>query len=269
MPALEPRYAGSVKTDAPSAITWIFPEGREAVEGKTHIQPCGGAVNGPLTKYPLTGGHLSFGQHEATDNVNFLWSKYIVNDGGDDYEFKTYGEYTVADLSSGHYCANGPDFAAQGFKAGDKATLMVVFQKDGPPVKNKGFTKRWWFQCADVELVDNWTEPEGYMCGNYYSTNETKIVSAEKSMEFTVSPDSRPNGARDLSRADAQGRLPADDMPAAKAGGIGAGVTAGVFLLAIGALWAFGALRFGRKKSVAIRDDASSASSVPVKQVRN
>ncbi|CAK9780350.1 hypothetical protein CC85DRAFT_287910 [Cutaneotrichosporon oleaginosum] len=269
MPALESRYAANVQEDAPSAISFIFPEGREPVKGETHKQPCGGSVNGPLTKYPLKGGKLSFGQHEATDNVNFLWSKYIVNDGGDDYEFKTYGEYTVSDLSSGHYCANGPDFAAQGFKAGDKATLMVVFQKDGAPIKNKGFTKRWWFQCADVELVDNWTEPEDFMCGNYYSTNETRVLDAERSMEFTVSPDSRPNGARDLARADARGTLPADDMPAAKAGGIGAGVTAGVFLLALGALWAFGALRFGRKKSVAIRDDASSASSVPVKQVRN
>ncbi|GMK53479.1 hypothetical protein CspeluHIS016_0100650 [Cutaneotrichosporon spelunceum] len=260
MVAIDPRYASSVNANAPAAISFIFPDGREAVEGSTHKQPCGGAVNGPLTDFPLTGGKLSFGQHESTDNVNFLWGKYIDGDGGDNYEFKTYGEYTVADLSAGHYCANGPDFVAQGFKAGDKATLMVVYQADGPP--GKGFNKRWNFQCADVKLVDNWTEPEDFMCGNYYATNETRVTTSDKAMEFTISPSSQPNAGHG-------GRASSSQMEPTKAGGIGAGVAVGVVLLAAGALWATGFLRFGRKEAVAIRDDASSASSVPIKQVRS
>lgn len=142
---------------------------------------------------------------------------------------------------------------------------MVVYQADGPP--GKGFNKRWNFQCADVNLVDNWTQPDGFMCGNYFSTNETRITAADKSMEFTISPDSQPNAGQGGRAAAALAK--ADQMEPAKAGGIGAGVTAGVFLLALGALWATGFMRIGRKKSVQIRDDASSASSVPIKQVRN
>ncbi|BEJ14227.1 hypothetical protein CspHIS471_0314010 [Cutaneotrichosporon sp. HIS471] len=257
MVAIDPRYAANVNANAPAAISFIFPDGREAVEGSTHKQPCGGSTNGPLTDYPLTGGKLSFGQHASTDNVNFLWGKYIDGDS-DNYEFKTYGEYTVADLSAGHYCANGPDFSSQGFKAGDKATLMAVYQADGPP--GKGFNKRWNFQCADVKLVDNWTQPDGFMCGNYYATNETRVTTAEKAMDFTVSPSSQPNAGQGGASAAALAQ-----MEPTKAGGIGAGVTAGIFLLAIGALWATGLMRFGRK-SIAIRDDASSASSVPIKQ---
>ncbi|BEJ00154.1 hypothetical protein CcaverHIS631_0500110 [Cutaneotrichosporon cavernicola] len=212
---------------------------------------------------------LEGGRPEDSSNLNVQEDfdrakgfRHTSTVAGKSYEFKTYGEYTVADLSAGHYCANGPDFAAQGFKAGDKATLIVVYQADGSP--GKGFNKRWNFQCADVKLVDNWNQPEGFMCGNYYATNETHVKAADKAMEFTISPSLQPNAG--------QGGRPAAvlaKMEPSKASGIGAGVTAGVFLLAIGALWATGFMRFGRKKSVAIRDDASSASSVSIKQVRN
>lgn len=208
-----------------------------------------------MTDYPLTGGKISMGQGSPTDNVNFLWSKFV---DGDDYEFKTYGAPTIVDLSRGHYCSNGPDFSSLGFKAGDKATLMIIYQADGPP--GKGFNKRWNFQCADVNLVDNWAEPQNFMCGTI--GNETRVGTAEQTMDVTVSPESMPNAGQG-------GRSASTDMAPAKAGGIGAGVTAGVFLLALGALWATGCLRLGRKKNIQIDDDRSSASSVPVKQVRS
>lgn len=254
---LIPFFFSPADSQAPG-VSFMFPDGREPVEGSYHKQPCGTSPVGTITDYPLTGGKISMGQSSATDNVNFLWSKFV---DGDDYEFKTYGAPTVVDLSSGHFCSQGPDFSSLGFKAGDKATLMVMYQADGPP--SKSFNKRWNFQCADVQLVDNWVEPSSFMCANY--GNGTRVGTAEQTMDVTVSPESMPNaGQGGGSASSAQ-----VDMAPVKAGGIGAGVTVGVFLLALGALWACGLLRLGKKQNIQIHDDRSSVSSMPVKQVRS
>lgn len=240
-----------------ASISFMFPDGREPVAGQYHKQPCGTSPVGTITDFPLTGGKISTGQKAPTDNVNYLWSKFV---DGDDYEFKTYGAATITDLSAGHYCSNAPDFASLGFKAGDKATLMIMYQNDGPP--GKGFNKRWNFQCADVKLVDNWVEPSDFMCGNI--GNETRVASTEQTMDVTISPTSMAN---QRAAANAAAAAASSGLSAPEAGGIGAGVAIGVVLLALGALWASGLVRFGRKNNVHLHDDRSSVSSVPVKQV--
>jgi hypothetical protein len=225
---------------------------------------CSGSSLGERAAYPLTGGQISLSQAAAVDNINFLWTKDVT---AQPHEFKTYGEPTVVDAEAGHVCAKGPDFASLGFKAGDDATIMVMYQADGPP--RRGTDKRWQYLCADVKLTDSWTQPADYGCNN---VGDIRLAQSDEVMNLTISSDPNQNGKKKGGSGDAQAataEISSSGLSSAEAGGIGAGVTAGVFLLALGALFAMG-YRFSKKsKRTHVHDDASSTSSYPVKQAQH
>lgn len=238
----------------------VYPPQRAAIDESSHRGPCGGTAAGEQIEYPLSGGKISVTSTGNIDNLNFL---YGAQTSDDDYKFQTYGEKTVVDMSAGHYCGAAPDFGALGYKAGDDATILIMYQADGPP--RKGTDKRWQHICADIKLVDTaaFAQPQGLMCAN--AANELRIANQDEVMNYTVSPDSgRAKGGN------AAVSTSTDKFTDAEAGGIGAGITAGVFLLMAGALWAMGRLSFGKKKRVALdRDDTSSVGSVTKQVSRN
>ncbi|CAK9783687.1 hypothetical protein CC85DRAFT_85410 [Cutaneotrichosporon oleaginosum] len=249
-------------------VTVIFPPMRADTDGSSTFRgPCSGSSLGERAAYPLTGGQISLSQASPVDNINFLWTKDVT---AQPHEFKTYGEPTVVDAEAGHVCAKGPDFSSLGFKAGDDATIMVMYQADGPP--RRGTDKRWQYLCADVKLTDSWTQPANYGCQN---VGDIRLATTDEVMNLTISSDpdqngkkkgGAPGGSEDAQSATAQ--VSASGLSSAEAGGIGAGVTVGVFLLALGALFAMG-YRFTKKSTRnRVHDDASSTSSYPVKQAQ-
>jgi hypothetical protein len=209
--------------------------------------PCSGSSLGDRVSYPLTGGQIALAQGAAVDNINFMWTGDISQEP---HTFKTYGEPTVIDAEPGHVCAKGPDFASLGFKSGDVATLMVMYQADGPP--RKGTDKRWQYICADVTLSDSWTKPTtGFACPN---AGDFRVAKEDEIMNVTLSSDPSQNGRKSSAEVSSSGLTPAE------AGGVGAGVAVGVVLAALGILFAIG-YRFNKKRQSPTLDDASSMNS--------
>lgn len=93
--------------------------------------------------------------------------------------FRSYGATAVNKLGAGHFCAKAPDFAAAGLKAGDPATVLVIYQLEGRNEYN--------YHCADVNLVDaaGFKASTEYVCGNYTSIlqegNEAGVAAAHPS----------------------------------------------------------------------------------------
>lgn len=173
------------------------------------------------------------------------------------HQFATYGENTVTDISAGHYCAKGPDFKSLGLKAGDDATMLVIYKLDGQKAKNM------YYHCADITLVDDWVKPENFMCGNY--TEVLNVASDADSLTLTgnegtsgLAPPNDDNHAG--VNAAATAAKSGSKLSNAAAGGIGAGVTVAVVLAALGVLFALGRLHFGKRK-VLLHDAASTSSS--------
>lgn len=195
------------------------------------------------------------------------------------HQFKRYAG-SLTDLGAGHYCPESPDFGSLGFKAGDDATLLVIFQL--------GSESTYYYQCADVNLIETSTfvEPTGTVCGNYSSTFEVATKEEEvggsqydgghpavngSAVSIAGVPTSTASVSTDTAGSGSDfGSSSSSDsgMSAAAGGGIGAGVTIVVIAL-IAAVAAFtGLISFGKKKA-SVRDDSSTSSSVPVmKQAR-
>lgn len=237
-------------TDGPSVEVEYPPLRADTKRDETFKGPCSGSSLGERTEYPLTGGKIFLAQRKPVDNINFLWTGDVSQKN---FEFKTYGEDTIIDAAAGHVCADGPDFSSLGFKAGDVATLMIMYQADGPP--KKGLDKRWQYLCSDVKLVDKTDGPP--VCVN---AGEQRIATPDESMNVTLSSDFSKNGRKgDRLAASSSG------LSAADGGGIGAGVTIGVFLLLAGVLFALGFRLKMKSKRHHVMDDASSTSSYPRK----
>jgi len=218
------------------------------------------------TKFPLTGGDVSLTQSTNIDNLNILWYK-----GDNPTKFHSFSTYTntITDIAAGHYCAPGPDFTSLGFSSGDLATLLLIYSLDGQ--------ETFYYQCADVELVDtaSFTEPS-FVCGNY--TSELKVASSEDSLKLgtdmvqamgtgMVHPST---GAAAAATAAANANsnshsAKSSGLTAAQGGGIGAGVTLAVVALLLGALYAVGRVHFGRRQVTL--DDSSSTNSIMKQRV--
>lgn len=238
-------------SDGPS-VDVEFPPMRENTDhSQTFKGPCSGSSLGERTEFPLSGGKIFLSQRKAVDNINFLWTGDVSQEP---HEFKTYGEETVIDAESGHVCADGPDFASLGFKAGDVATLMVMYQADGPP--KKGTDKRWQYLCSDVKLTDD-KSVGADVCVN---AGEQRIAQPDEIMNVTLSSDFSQNGNKKGAAAQSSSGLSPTE-----AGGIGAGVTVGAFLLLAGLLFALGFRLKKKSKQRIIMDDSSSTSSYPRK----
>lgn len=217
-------------------------------------------------------GQISLLQETAVDDLNFLW--YKGSNPTKFHEFSTYTN-TIADIGAGHYCGHAPDFSSLGFVDGDVATLLLIYYLDGQ--------KEWYYQCADVKLVEtsSYVKTADYVCGNY--TSELEVASEADSLQL--------NGGSSLTSA----TMPADmvhpttgaaaaaasvtgsssssssvntdsGLSAAEGGGIGAGVTFGVIALILAALYATGRVHFGRRNAPVSLDSSSSSSSLPIKQ---
>ncbi|EKC99923.1 cytokine inducing-glycoprotein [Trichosporon asahii var. asahii CBS 8904] len=217
----------------------------------TYKGPCSGSSLGERTEFPLTGGKIFLSQRQPVDNINFLWTGDVSKEP---HEFQTFGDPTIIDAEAGHTCANGPDFASLGFKAGDVATIMVMYQADGPP--KKGLDKRWQYLCSDVKLTDD-KSVGADVCVN---VGEQRIAQADETMNVTLSSDFSQNGKKSASVASTSSGLSPTE-----AGGIGAGVTVGAFLLLAGLLFALGFRLKNKNKERIIMDDSSSTSSYPRK----
>lgn len=241
--------------DGPS-IDVEFPPMRENTDhSQTFKGPCSGSSLGERTEFPLSGGKVFLSQRKAVDNINFLWTGDVSQEP---HEFKTYGEETVIDAEAGHVCADGPDFASLGFKAGDVATLMVMYQADGPP--KKGTDKRWQYLCSDVTLTDK-KDVGADVCVN---AGEQRLAQPDEIMDVTLSSDFSKNGNKKGSAAAASVQSSSGLTPT-EAGGIGAGVTVGAFLLLAGLLFALGYRLKHKNKERIIMDCGSSTSSYPRK----
>lgn len=251
-PAAAPSGHVDIK-DGPS-VDLEFPPMRTNTDfTQTFKGPCSGSSLGERVDYPLTGGKVFLSQRKDVDLITMLYTGDVSKG---EHEFTTYGEETVVDAGRGHVCADGPDFKAAGFKAGDPATIMVMYQADGAP--RKGTDKRWQYLCADVNLIDNWQAPEDFVC---VTAGEQKLASVEDSMNVTLSSDNSKNGRKSAAVATNSD----SGLSPAEAGGIGAGVTVGAFLLLAGLLFALGYRLKKKNKGRIIMDDSSSTSSYPRK----
>ena len=189
------------------------------------------------------------------------------------HQFRQYAG-SLTDLGSGHYCPESPDFASLGFQAGQDATLLVIFQL--------GDDSTYYYQCADINLVEatSFVEPTGLVCGNYSATFD--VASKEEEIGGSQYDGGHPNvNGTSVSIAGvpaatgSTGNVSTNNVASNDSGlsaAAGGGIGAGVAIVAIGLLAALAAftgyITFGKKK-VVLRDDSSSASSVPaMKQAR-
>lgn len=170
--------SAAVITDfSDSPVDFTFPPGRTGWTGdKAATAPCGGAPVGVRTKYPLTGGEIAMAQKTKADDVTLLYAR---GNPTRFHDFATFGKNTIEDLGVGHFCTSGPNFASLGFKAGDEATLLTIYNLDDG--------KQTYYHCADVELVDtaSFTKPK-YACGNY--TTELEVADDDDSVSLTAGP---------------------------------------------------------------------------------
>lgn len=166
-----------------------------------------------------------------------------------------------------------------GFKAGDDATLLLIYQLDG----EKGYN----YHCADVSLVETagFKAQSEYVCGNYTST--LNVASADDSMKLNafevgtqgtnphkddpnINTSSNVNGGSSSGGASASSSSThKDGLSAAAGGGIGAGVTLAAVAAVLAALYAVGRVHFGKRDPLALRNTQSQTSSTQdLKEVR-
>ena len=120
--------SGHVQINPGPSVDVEYPPMRTNTDHTQNFKgPCSGSSLGERTEFPLTGGKIFLSQRKAVDNINFLWTGDVSKEP---HEFQTYGDPTIVDASAGHVCADGPDFASLGFKAGDVATLMVTHETE-------------------------------------------------------------------------------------------------------------------------------------------
>jgi hypothetical protein len=274
-----------------SPIAWAYPPGRGFSVASADVAPCGGIDPGARTPYPLgepdsssiiapltiVGGDVAFTQISNLSSVNVLYTNET-----DPRRFHAFSFYSnsLDALGAGHYCSKGPDFASLGFQSGDNATLLVIYQLGGE--------RQYYYQCADVSLVDvaSYTAPDDYVCGNY--TGLLQEASSEDSLgggnsssygggqgsssnETTTGTETSTGSDAANSDASAAGSSSSSDsgLSAAAGGGIGAAVTLVVVALLLAAAFFTGLFSFGKKRTAATGDDASSSSGVPtMKQTR-
>ncbi|WVQ81874.1 hypothetical protein IAT38_004001 [Cryptococcus sp. DSM 104549] len=267
-----------------SPVSFAFPEARGFQASDAATAPCGGYAPGNRTSYPITGGDIALTQQTEAENVNILYT----NEANPTkfHSFSTYSD-SILEIGAGHFCQKAPDFAALGFKEGDDATLLVIYQLSG----SSGF----YYQCADINLVSatGFTTTEQYVCGNYTSTldvasdEESLHLGNDASTNYTSS--STGSGSHSNSSSSTTSSVVADasstagvagagaesassssdsGLSAAAGGGIGAGVTIFVVAVLAGLLWFSGLLRFGRKKVQLQADHDSVSSGVPIKEHR-
>ena len=153
-----------------------------------------------------------------------------------------------------------------GFKAGDNATMLVIFQlaADSP----------FYYQCADVSLVETslYTAPtDQYVCGNYTATlQEAQGQDFGGSEQYAhsgvagFSPSATPSASAAANTATIASSNSSDGISAAAGGGIGAAVALVVAALLLALAFFTGFVSFGKKRSAVRPDDASSESGYPV-----
>ncbi|KAL1405702.1 hypothetical protein Q8F55_007370 [Vanrija albida] len=270
--AIEPRASIMDFDGKGSPVTFAFPAARGFIASKAKDAPCGGVPVGKRTPFPLSGGDVALSQKTNIDNLNILYTK-----DSDPSRFHAFSSYTqtITNIGAGHYCTKGPDFAQMGFKAGDDATLLLIYQLDG----EKGYN----YHCADVSLVESagFKAQSEYVCGNYTST--LNVASKEDSMNINAfdagtmganphKGDENINTSSNVNNSGANASSSSskkDGLSAAAGGGIGAGVTVAVIGAVLAALYAVGRLHFGKRDPLALRNTQSQTSSTQdLKEVR-
>ncbi|GAA6029949.1 hypothetical protein JCM8097_009184 [Rhodosporidiobolus ruineniae] len=239
--ALERRAA---PTESPGAVGFAWPPLRGWAQSTVGESPCGGSALGGRVDYPINGGDIAL---KLTRDVFNIQVSYANDENPTELSQFSPLVPAIEQSFSGSKCFKAPDLSTLGVAVGDKLTLNLNWVTG--PKNSSGY------QCADVTIVaaENFVAESQYTCANVTASTQTRSGSGKGSSSAEAAA-ATGRGSSSLSSSSND-----DGLTSAQAGGVGAGVTAAVFLAVLALLYFAGFARFGSRSKVA----AQSVEAVP------
>lgn len=209
-----------------------------------------------LTLFLSDGGDVSITAIKDAKLLKFAYSTNQDPQAASDFT-SIGGDFRVR--HRGSTCLSFPDLASAGLTAGQNVTLQMYWEAG--PRNYPGYA------CADVTLVDDAADldPINYTCSNSYLSTQTRGNANPKLTELRAAAEAEFNAEQGKAMADAIWKYgPTVSAPAA--GGIGAGVTLVAVALVLLAGWATGAVAFGKRKAIALKQ---STGSYPIQETKS
>ncbi|KAI5450439.1 hypothetical protein NCC49_003062 [Naganishia albida] len=230
---------GAVGFDYPPLRGWSLDAGKKPI--------CGGFDLHARTDFPANGGPLALVQQRDGYDVQLSYS--------DDSNPTELSHFTPMFENHTHLLPGTACYTAPNFQVGQDITFMLTYQTGA---KNQTF-----WQCADVKIVEPsaWKPFDSYTCENVTTSTRTRGGGGNS----TSSNVPASSGASSANTGVLSG---SSGLTAAQAGGLGAGVTVAVFLLALAAAYFAKLVHFGKNttpENYMWRTDTTG--SVPLKPV--
>ncbi|KAJ3521354.1 hypothetical protein NM208_g13328 [Fusarium decemcellulare] len=140
--------SASVTDDEMGPAAFMWPPDRVWSGDMDNQAPCGSRASpGNRTDFPITGGAVSLVAQDDYYNTKISISYSDDPESNDDFETLIESK-SISDLNPGHTCVE-LDKLSSSVKAGDKATLQVIYRADWDAPHNQTF-----YACADITFVE-------------------------------------------------------------------------------------------------------------------